>query len=1256
MEDVTTRWPDPGIEGFRITLASFAESPGRTAVVVTGPTRLPSGQEAALAEAGFSRMAGKGTVWARPGGAFKMRELRRAFPLMAARVMPVPATRLLVRGPCPFEMAAEAKGTVRLHADAPNVFQVPYVPASKLGTPVAMVPVNLAESTQSALARVTATHGDVDSFVAARLDMTVHELARALSPEQVDAVAVMLDAIDRGRAPILADQTGLGKGRVVAALMLAAAVAGRPVVFITEKANLFSDIWRDVTDIGAAARLGTPFLLNSKSRIVDVTSDDGKVLFDAWKDADIARVVKSGKLPEGASLLFATYSQFNRMGSAKAEFLASVSKGALVLQDETHNAGGDSNQQKVIDAATAPAAAVVRSSATFARRASGLLAYRGVLPPSLAVDDSAEMLAAGGTELAEALSQYLCEDGVLVRREHDLSGLSINVVVDSGRRDRNRAMADSLAPVLARMAKLSRMVDDEIETRNEEAERQGGKASREKWYAANFGSRLSSLVRHFVTALSVDLCVDRCVAALVAGEKPVVVIESTMESLMRELASDGDAQSDEASDDEGAVEGAKPPDFRAALSTMVDRIMHMSVRRGRDDPEKVPVEDPFCVAEAEAVRRLIEAFPDLSLSPIDDIRDRIEEEGRRLHASGEIPAPWKADEISARKMRVRGGVYETMKAQDRNATIVGFNGGALDALVITRAASTGLSLHASEKVRDRRRRRMIELQIPSNVVERVQFWGRVNRRGQVSVPGFETLCTGLPLQMRILAMENRKVASLSANVSANAENASAMDVPDIIDSVGNEAARRILEDRPRLAERMCIAMRVDPETAEQELYHVNKLLQRLCLLPSDEQDEVFAQLVSDYEDLLAALRASGKTPRGVRELDGVWRVISREPYEPGCAADGTVFGRPVDLVRMEATIEKEPMGSQQVSAMIAASRARLASACGKAAGPFFEDERKEIKSSRRKVLNAALAGRFISSDSALASPGPNAVKAAAARITWLMDTLAYIQPGGTMTVPGDEGEPRMATILDVRAPGEGENHLPGRWAVRFAAPGDTSPREVSLATIMRDRQYDVHRIRPGMLPDSGHSHFDLAPRGKVREVRTFLDGNLVKAVAIAAECQAGSMVTYTDESGRRRRSVLVSRRGMKALADRSMKADTPDEAISLMRSGRALFSRPAARATGLVISADGKGFLVQVPRGKEGKALEEGPLKELGLDFRPVRDHRAARLTASDAPAAIAALLSAGFPLHYDSGSRPASPPPPDRHGHGRPQAFRPGR
>src|SRR3546814_17926828 len=100
--------------------------------------------------------------------------------------------------------------------------------------------------------------------------------------------------------------------------------------------------------------------------------------------------------------------------------------------------------------------------------------------------------------------------------------------------------------------------------------------------------------------------------------------------------------------------------------------------------------------------------------------------------------------MAERGMRVQNGIYVPMPSRDRNGVIAAFNGGLSHALVITRAGSTGLSLHASERVADQRKRRMIELQLPSHVVERVQVWGRVHRRGPVCEPDFRAPPTGRP--------------------------------------------------------------------------------------------------------------------------------------------------------------------------------------------------------------------------------------------------------------------------------------------------------------------------------------------------------------------------------------------------------------------------------------------------------------------------------------------------------------------------------
>lgn len=1247
-QDSLTTWVDLKHGNFEVRAADFSLSAGERAIVVRGDGPLTESQIANLIRNGFVKVAGPRTVWARDGGTFFPSELSSVFPALRKTRVPVRHTRVRFRGHSPFVLRQPPTPTrldpvVAAHkvdiSRKDNAYQAVYHPASGVGTPIAMIPVNMAKATSTALSRIVEEHGPIDDFVASRLGYDVAKLEKVLSPEQVDAVGMAIAATKRGREMLLADQTGLGKGRVLASVLLAAAREGRTVVFITEKANLFSDIYRDLVDIEATEALGKPFLLNSGSSLIDLSSVNGEVIATALPDPELRKAIKSQKLPDGCRFLMCTYSQFNRAGSAKEKFLTEVAKGAYVVVDEAHNAAGaDSNTSASLENALAGAWGVIRSSATFARDGEAMLKYPRVLPPGLRSEDVRIALQAGGNSLAEAVSQYLAEDGVLIRREHDLSDIRIDVVVDDERKRLNMEYSDALAPILARLAQLQRMVDDEIETRNEDAQQEGGKAAQEIWYSANFGSRRAPLLRQFLTALTVDFCVDRCVRSLLAGEKPVVVIEQTMESLMRELAGlstaepDPDAEPSEAELEQASIlQGTQAPDFKAALHMMLDRILHMTVRKGKEDPEKVLVADEYTLAEAESIKTMIDSFPSLSLSPIDDIRDRIEAVSRDLVAEGRIEAPWRADEISARNLKVEDGVYVPMKKASRNDVIVAFNNGGLDALVITRAASTGLSLHASEKARDQRRRRMLELQIPANVVERVQFWGRVNRRGQVSTPAFETLSTGLPSQMRSLAMNNRKVERLSATVSANASTATAMDVPDMLDSVGNQVAMRMLTDRPNLAERMFVPMKnIDQETAEQELYYINKFLQGFPYLLSDESEELFATLLKEYDDALGTMRAQGKTPRGVRELEGTWREVSRDRYEAGFEEDGPVFGRPIDLVTMEGTVERDPVGSSRMAKAIADSRARLADACGKPAGPYFADEIKQISRNKNSVLKAALSGRYISVNEALKDKTPNAVKSASERLQRLVDILSSIAPGMGMDVPGQEEGTLFGVIVDVRLRNARSPHQPGEWLVRYATPGDQAFSEISIATIMREKGYRLHHGGNPMKPDL--TPFDSAPRGLVSERRTFLDGNFVRAMLVATEVSAGSMVSYKDENGETQRSVLVSRRGHQALRDRKAKITNADEAMSYLSGGKAIFSNYMQRGQGLMVRRDDYGYCVSIPRGKEWeKIMSSGPGAFAGTFKADRSGGLVARIPDVKLRPFVDSVFGKGLPLYFDN-------------------------
>ena len=90
-----------------------------------------------------------------------------------------------------------------------------------------------------------------------------------IGAEQADAIAMAIRQIDKKKGFILADMAGIGKGRVGAAILRYAHVNDFLPVFITEKPNLFTAMYRDIVDIGGLSTqnsgkpfYGLPFIMN----------------------------------------------------------------------------------------------------------------------------------------------------------------------------------------------------------------------------------------------------------------------------------------------------------------------------------------------------------------------------------------------------------------------------------------------------------------------------------------------------------------------------------------------------------------------------------------------------------------------------------------------------------------------------------------------------------------------------------------------------------------------------------------------------------------------------------------------------------------------------------------------------------------------------------------------------------------------------------------------------------------------------------
>ncbi len=262
---------------------------------------------------------------------------------------------------------------------------VPYAPKSD--APYVMdtlVPRNLAFETQVALTRIVRDYGNIDHLVRDRLRYTsLDGLWKAFSAEQVDAIGLYLKQFDMGKSLIIADATGIGKGREAGGVIRHALMEGYLPIFFTQKVKLFSDIYRDLkaidlTDIH-------PFILNTDSQ-AKIKDADGSVVFtslssveqkelltsletvatdsdkaiayyksigrdlpDPEKEPELTITHVIDHLPEEYDMIFSTYSQLQSAAPYKYLWLKAICeqirlgtskfKGVVFVLDECHTIG-----------------------------------------------------------------------------------------------------------------------------------------------------------------------------------------------------------------------------------------------------------------------------------------------------------------------------------------------------------------------------------------------------------------------------------------------------------------------------------------------------------------------------------------------------------------------------------------------------------------------------------------------------------------------------------------------------------------------------------------------------------------------------------------------------------------------------------------------------------------------------------------------------------------------------------------------------
>jgi hypothetical protein len=730
-----------------------------------------------------------------------------------------------------------------------QVGQVPYEAMSQQPH-AAFVPGGLAHETKLALQKWSKRHHQTcDEWVTEKTGLSLDVFAG----EQVDVIALAIDEIQAGRDFLLGDQTGMGKGRVLAALALWAHKQGLLPVFFTERPALFHDFWRDLEDVGGDANpFANAYILHQNAKLTWPNGDVWKSPLTAKEKAALLETPKQVI----QNLVLTTYSQFNRKDEKKIQWMQELSKRAVFFFDEAHNATGQSNIRESIQLIKkACPNGIVFASATFGKDEEHVGFYSSLLGESPIIHDWAYWLGRRGAEpLRVAVSKRLVQAGRMVRREQDLSGLLHTL----------KKLPEEKREALERESDVFARFNANLYSLQKAAQRFPIAAGQKVDPARLFGGLIYRLNRLALMMLSLDFVESSMAEAIQKGIKPIAVCESTLEQVLGE---------------------AEETEIEQSWHSLAD-VLIFEVKSFLDRwevPRSGQLAQGFGVQKAQMLEWIEKAFAHYPPSPLDALRERLARKGISI------------GEVSGRAQRFvpKENVWVPEKvAGDRVQQVRDFNAGTLDGLIVTRAGCAGISLHASKKFTDRRPRELIEWQIPRNVAERVQFFGRVYRKDQVVPSSVSTIFLGLPSERRNHAIQFSKMQALY-QFTKGQDATELMSVPNYLEHPQADTwALEWLLAYPGYA--AALGIQADPQKSTPWM---DRIFSRLPLLSVQQQRIV----LSFWDELASKLLDKQNEEKKIHQMEAVpvlpgWKVslvggltsITPRPKESGLPKEWSV--------------------------------------------------------------------------------------------------------------------------------------------------------------------------------------------------------------------------------------------------------------------------------------------------------------------------------------------------------------------------------
>lgn len=1098
--------------------------------------------------------------------------------------------------------------------------QVSYQPLSTSGINLGtLVPVNMRSSTQDALAKLSDQRGSIDGYVANRLGYKPEELGKYFSAEQIDAIGLAINNLERGAGFIIGDQTGIGKGRVNAAIIRYALKTKRIPVFVTEKPNLYGDMYRDLTDTGIQSLLGRDpaIVMTNSGESIPLNDEGTKLLKSPGSAAQNKRLddfAKTGKI--GANdVVFTTYSQMQTVKGKETErqrFLRAIAPNAILILDESHNAGGQGgaaaedgamNRAQFVRDLVNEAQGVFYSSATYAKRPDVMDLYSKT-DMALAVDSLeqlAEAIQKGGIPMQQVVASQLAESGQYIRRERSFAGVTYDTPVVPVDRDTYNGFSTALAAiqrfstvVKAATKEISKELKAEAESISDSGATGGAGAE-----STNFTAVMHNLINQMLLSMKSNIAADMAIDTLKAGEKPVITVANTMESFLKEFQ------------DETGVQMGDPVDmdFGDLLKRYLEKTRTISLRKPfQSGPaEKKYLTDkelgPVGVAAYKRARDVIDSldFSKLPISPIDALKAKLQKAGYKV---GEITGRNLVLDYNKGKLPIlssRGSAETSIKG--RRQTIAEFNNGTTDAIILNQAGATGLSLHASEKVKDQRKRHMIIAQAEGNIDTHMQMLGRVHRTGQVVVPRYSQIIADIPAEKRPAAVLAKKMASLSANTTGARKGAlAAEDVPDFLNKYGDRVAAVFLRDNPEIAERLDVGIPDDKKAED----IIRKVTGRIPLLNLKEQEEMYETLETGYKDLLAQLESQGVNTLEAANLDLDAKLVDQRVMKEGTGDSPFTapvvyglynvkrLGKPMDMrtaineVAKANGMKADELPSQDASALKVLEKA-------------FESRHQQIMREARQEFDPYMRG-FLDDIEKEDTREKEQRRLFGVADRW-EEVANLMTPGKRVRVVGENGESYLGVVVKVGRGGKSKNPLAlSTWRATIAIPSPspllTVPFSQISPNLMADDMVSVFPAGWAEGAENVADVFNQFASSDIREPRVIITGNILSGFDMTQG--RGTIVNFTTNEGDVRQGIMLSA-SVKTLDDAGamsrQKLTSPAQVVEAlqMAPGQMLTSRDKT----VVLKMDRGQTKIIVPKAKDkgGKFYLDKKLIDITGDF-----------------------------------------------------------